>query len=62
MNIKLHKHQWQDILDSFQWIVDEAEKDPDLKEDPLYVIYFQIKAQLNDPCPLESKYVEDISI
>lgn len=62
MNIKLHKHQWQDVLDSFQWIVEEAEKDSDLKKDPLYVIYFQIKAQLNDPCPLKNKYVEDIPI
>ena len=35
MNIKLHKQQWQHILDSYQWIIDDAEKDPDLKQDPL---------------------------
>tara|TARA_R100001082_G_scaffold26674_1_gene13279 strand:- start:203 stop:394 length:192 start_codon:yes stop_codon:yes gene_type:complete len=60
MNIKLHKEQWQEILDSYQWIIDDAENDPDVKEDPLYKIYFQIKAQLNDPNPIDDKFIEDI--
>ena len=62
MNIKLQEHQWQHILDSFQWIVDEAKKDPDLKQDPLYKIYFQIKAQLNDPNPIKDRFIEDIIV
>ena len=62
MNIKLHKHQWQDVLDSLQWIVDEAEKDPDLKQDPLYKIYFEIKAQSNDPNPIKDRFIEDIVV
>ncbi len=62
MNIKLHKQQWQDILDSYQWIIDEAQNDPDLKQDPLYKIYFQIKAQLNDPNHIKDKFIEDIIV
>lgn len=62
MNIKLHKQQWQEILDSYQWIIDDAENDPDVKEDPLYKIYFQIKAQLNDPNPIDDKFIEDIVV
>ena len=62
MNIKLHKQQWKEVLDSYQWIIDDAENDPDLKQDPLYKIYFQIKAQLNDPSPIEDKFIEDIVV
>ncbi len=62
MNIKLHKQQWQEILDSYQWIIDDAENDPDVKEDPLYKIYFQIKAQLNDPNPIDDQFIEDIVV
>ena len=62
MNIKLHKQQWQEILDSYQWIIDDAENDPDVKEDPLYKIYFQIKAQLNDPNTIDDQYIEDIVV
>ena len=62
MNIKLHKQQWQEILDSYQWIIDDAEKDPDLKQDPLYKIYFQIKAQSNDPNPIKDRFIEDIVV
>ena len=31
MNIKLHKQQWQEILDSYQWIIDDAERNGLLK-------------------------------
>ena len=62
MKIKLQKQQWHDILDSYQWIIDDAQKDPDLKQDPLYKIYFQIKEQLNDPNPIEDKLIEDIIV
>ena len=62
MNIKLHKQQWQEILNSYQWIIDDAENDPDVKEDPLYKIYFQIKAQLNDPNPIDDQFIEDIVV
>ena len=62
MNIKLHKQQWQEILDSYQWIIDDAENDPDVKEDPLYKIYFQIKAQLTDPNPIDDQFIEDIVV
>jgi len=62
MKIKLQKQQWHDILDSYQWIIDEAQKDPDLKQDPLYKIYFQIKSQLNDPNPIEEKFIEDLLV
>lgn len=62
MNIKLHKQQWQEILDSYQWIIDDAENDPDVKEDPLYKIYFQIKAQLNDPNPIDDQFIEDLIV
>ena len=62
MKIKLQKQQWYDILDSYQWIIDDAQKDPDLKQDPLYKIYFQIKEQLNDPNPIEDKLIEDIIV
>ena len=62
MNIKLHKQQWQEILDSYQWIIDDAENDPDVKEDPLYKIYFQIKSQLNDPNPIDDQFIEDIVV
>tara|TARA_R100000152_G_C6644073_1_gene87696 strand:+ start:436 stop:627 length:192 start_codon:yes stop_codon:yes gene_type:complete len=62
MKIKLQKQQWHDILDSYQWIIDEAEKDPHLKQDPLYKIYFQIKEQLNDPNPIEDKFIEDLIV
>ena len=62
MNIKLHKQQWQDIIDSYQWIIDEAKNDPAIKEDHLYKIYFQIKTQLNDPNPIEDKFIEDIIV
>ena len=62
MNIKLHKQQWKEVLDSYQWIIDDAENDPDVKEDPLYKIYFQIKAQLNDPNPIDDQFIEDIVV
>jgi len=62
MNIKLHRQQWKEILDSYQWIIDEAENNPDLKNDPLYKIYFQIKAQLNDPNPIKDTFIEDIIV
>ncbi len=62
MKINLQKQQWHDILDSYQWIIDDAQKDPDLKQDPLYKIYFQIKEQLNDPNPIEDKFIEDIIV
>ena len=62
MKIKLQKQQWHDILDSYQWIIDDAQKDPDLKQDPLYKIYFQIKSQLNDPNPIEEKFIEDLFV
>ena len=58
MNLKLHKQQIQDILDSYQWIIDESEVDPDLKDDPLYNIYYAILDQLNDPNPEEIRYVK----
>ena len=58
MNLKLHKQQIQDILDSYQWIIDESEVDPDLKDDPLYNIYYAILEQLNDPNPEEIRYVK----
>ena len=47
MNLKLTKQQVEDILDSYQWIVDESEDDPDLKDDPLFKIYHDIKAQFS---------------
>ena len=47
MNLKLTKQQVEDILDSYQWIVDESKDDPDLKDDPLYKIYHDIKAQFS---------------
>ena len=48
MNLKLTKQQVEDILDSYQWIVDESKDDPDLKDDPLYKIYHDIKAQFTN--------------
>ena len=48
MNLKLTKQQVEDILDSYQWIVDESKDDPDLMDDPLYKIYFDIKAQFTN--------------
>ena len=48
--LKFTNQQVEDILDSYQWIIDESSEDPDLKDDPLYKIYFDIKAQFtNDP-------------
>ncbi len=45
--LKFTNQQVEDILDSYQWIIDESSEDPDLKDDPLYKIYYSIKDQIS---------------
>ena len=45
--LKFTNSEVEDILDSYQWIIDESSEDPDLKDDPLYQIYYSIKDQIS---------------
>ena len=45
--LKSTNSEVEDILDSYQWIIDESSEDPDLKDDPLYKIYYSIKDQIS---------------
>ena len=45
--LKFTNQQVEDILDSYQWIIDESSEDPDLKEESLYQIYYSIKDQIS---------------
>ena len=47
MNLKLHKQQIQDILDSYQWIIDESEVDPkELEAEKYDLSYVKLDGKL----------------